>query len=177
MREGRIIQKKIQITLITRETLRSKIFVPIFPHTIPLTTPPNDKQRRGRNSIFRTVKHALLSKYPTICIYIFSCPIFTEEIPIRRSSGRRITDKAVESRQSLYRGYNIRGDGKGKEHTERAEFNHISIWRTFLHSSLPPPLPTKLPFFPRTKSSNLLRAPVVDLCTTHHRIISMNQPV
>lgn len=136
MREGRIIQKKrkIQITLITRETLRSKIFVPIFPHTIPLTTPPNDKQRRGRNSIFRTVKHALLSKYPTICIYIYisSCPIFTEEIPIRRSSGRRITDKAVESRQSLYRGYNIRGDGKGKEHTERTEFNHISIWRTFL---------------------------------------------
>lgn len=155
---------------------------------ISLTT--KDKERRGGNSIFRIVKHALLPRANSLLhIYVFPRVLFSRGggDPIRRrSSGRRVTDKAVESQtKPIYRAgiQYPRGWKRERAHTELAEFNHISIWRTFFcflsPLLLPPPLfPTKLPFFPRTKSSsNLLRAPVVDLCTTHHRIISMNQPV
>lgn len=128
----RNLERKIQITRETFGYYIQNFRSPIF---ISLTTAP-PKERGGRNSIFRIVKHALwtTSKYPSTYLLLAYFRFLFE--PERRSAHKRI--------ERSTKGYNIRGDGK--EHAERAEFNHISIWRTFLPFLFTTPHP-KLPLF------------------------------
>lgn len=141
---------------------------PIF---ISLTTAP-PKERGGRNSIFRIVKHALwtTSKYPSTYLLLAYFRFLFE--PERRSAHKRI--------ERSTKGCIADTISAGMEKSTRNGQNLITFRsgaRSY-RSSLPPPTPNFHFFFPRTKSSNLLPSTfvVVDLCTPRRGIISMNQP-
>lgn len=164
----RNLERKIQITRETFGYYIQNFRSPIF---ISLTTAP-PKERGGRNSIFRIVKHALwtTSKYPSTYLLLAYFRFLFE--PERRSAHKRI--------ERSTKGCIADTISAGMEKSTRNGQNLITFRsgaRSY-RSSLPPPTPNFHFFFPRTKSSNLLPSTfvVVDLCTPRRGIISMNQP-